>query len=384
MDRTRFLEACVTEAPSPCYVLWEDALRRNLEVLRSVKRCAGCRILLALKAFAAFRVFPLIREALDGTCASSPDEARLGQEEFGGEVHVYAPAYSDSDFAEILQWADCVVFNSGSQWQRFGHRTAGAPRPVKCGLRINPECSAAPVQRYDPCASRSRFGIRREDLEGLDLEGVTGFHFHTLCEQNADALERTLHAVEAKFGKWLPRVSWMNFGGGHHITREDYDVDRLCRLVRSFQERYRLDTVYLEPGEAVVLDAGVLVSTVLDVVYNEMPVVILDTSAACHMPDVLEMPYRPRVVGAGAPGERTWTCRLAGVSCLAGDIIGDYSFDRPLLPGDRVIFEDMAHYTMVKNTTFNGVRLPAIAMFGRYGLQVLRRFGYEEYRSRLG
>ncbi|MCX7590407.1 MAG: carboxynorspermidine decarboxylase [Kiritimatiellae bacterium] len=383
MDAEDFVKACREETPSPCYVVWEEALCRNLEVLRRVKDRTGCRILLALKAFAMFRVFPLLREVLDGTCASSVDEARLGREEFGGEVHVYAPAYSETDLNEILSLADHVTFNSFGQWHRFRRRVLSAPRPPRCGLRINPECSSAPVPLYDPCGRYSRLGIRRDEFAREGLDGVSGLLFHTLCEQNADALERTLRAVEEKFGEWLPGLQWINFGGGHHITREDYDVDLLCRLILSFRERHGVPLIYLEPGEAVALKAGVLVATVLDVVHNEMPIAILDTSAACHMPDVLEMPYRPRVVGAGEPGRLPHTCRLAGISCLAGDVIGDYSFEQPLRPGDRIVFEDMAHYTMVKNTTFNGVRLPSLAIYRNGHIEVVRSFSYEDYRSRL-
>ncbi|MGQ9662264.1 MAG: carboxynorspermidine decarboxylase [Kiritimatiellia bacterium] len=383
MERTDFIAACREQAPTPCYVVWEEALRANLAILAEVKKRTGCRVLLALKGFAMFSVFPLLRQVLDGTCASSPHEARLGREEFGGEVHVYAPAYSERNTAELLQLADHITFNSFGQWYRFrGQVLAKRPAPL-CGLRINPEYSTAPVPLYDPCARFSRLGIRRADFHGKDLEGITGLLFHTLCEQNADALEKTLQAVEEKFGEWLARMQWVNFGGGHHITRPDYDVDLLCRLVLSFRERYQVPTLYLEPGEAIALNAGVLVATVLDVVYNEMPIAILDTSAACHMPDVLEMPYRPRVVGAAEPGQLPYTFRLAGVSCLAGDVIGDYSFERPLQPGDRIIFEDMAHYTMVKNTTFNGVQLPSIAICRNNQIEVIRSFGYADYRNRL-
>jgi carboxynorspermidine decarboxylase len=259
-----------------------------------------------------------------------------------------------------------------------------APRPPACGLRINPEHSEAPVALYDPCARGSRLGIRHPQFKGESLEGLAGLNFHTLCEQNADALERTLAAVERNFSGYLEQVKWLNFGGGHHITRPDYDVDLLCRLIERTKGRHGVE-VYLEPGEAVALNAGVLVASVLDVIHNEVDIAVLDTSAAAHMPDVLEMPYRPAVAGAGKPGEKKHTCRLGGLTCLAGDVIGDYSFDQPLAPGDRVVLLDMAHYTMVKTTTFNGIQLPAIAWWREASgeVEVIRRFGYEEYKNRL-
>jgi carboxynorspermidine decarboxylase len=382
MDRESFIEVCIQQAPTPCYVVSEPLLRRNLDVLRSVKERTGCRILLALKGFAMFSVFPLIRKTLDGTCASSPDEARLGREEFGGEVHVYAAGFSNRDIEELLPLCDHYSFNSFDQWKRFRPLVEASGREVACGLRINPECSTGRVALYDPCARYSRLGVKREAFEGESLDGITGLHFHTLCEQNADALQQTLETVEKKFSDLIPGMRWMNFGGGHHITRADYDVELLCRLVKSFMERYGVQ-VYLEPGEAIALGTGVLVATVLDVINNEVDIAILDTSATCHMPDVLEMPYRPQIVGAGDPGRYSHTYRLAGLSCLAGDVIGDYSFQAPLKPGDKLVFEDMAHYTMVKNTTFNGVRLPSIAIYREGGLEVMRTFGYEDYRNRL-
>ena len=371
------------QVPTPCFVLDEAALRANLEVLARVREATGCKILLALKGFAMFSVFPIIRKALQGVCASSIDEARLGREEFGGEIQVYAPAYSAADVEELAKYADHVVFNSFAQWRRFGAMLAAQPRPIECGLRVNPEYSEVKVPLYDPCAPNSRLGIRRQDFEGHDLGGIAGLHFHCLCEQGADTLERTLAVVEEKFGEFFPGLKWVNFGGGHHITRPGYDVQRLCELVRRFKQRHGLE-VYLEPGEAVALNAGVLVASVLDIVNSGMEIAILDTSASAHMPDVLEMPYRPAVVGAGEPGEFPHTYRLGGLTCLAGDVIGDYSFPRPLAVGDRIVFLDMAHYTMVKTTTFNGVRLPSIAICRPNGeLEIVRRFGYEDYRDRL-
>lgn len=369
---------------TPCFIVQKDALRRNLDILAEVKKRTGCRILLALKGFAMFRVFPMLREVLDGTCASSPHEARLGFEEFGGEVHSFAAALSTADMDALLQTSDHITFNSFAQWQRFKPLLAAAPRHIECGLRINPGHSEAPVALYDPCAPRSRLGIVREAFDGESLEGITGLHFHTLCEQNADALERTLAAVTRQFDPFIRQMKWMNFGGGHHITRPDYNVDLLCRLISAFKEEYGVE-VYLEPGEAVALNAGVLASRVLDIVHNEIDIAILDTSAATHMPDVLEMPYRPEIEGAGKPGELPCDYRLAGVSCLAGDIIGDYSFPRPLQIGDILQFQDMAHYSMVKTTTFNGIQLPSIALFdsGQNCVTIVKEFGYDDFKHRL-
>ena len=369
--------------PSPCYVVDMGALRRNLALLDTVQREAGCDILLALKGFALFHVFPLLQETLRGTTASSLDEALLGRECFQGEVHVCAPAYRDRDAADIIRCADHMVFNSIAQFERFGPRaiTGG----VHCGLRLNPEHSEVETPAYDPCRPCSRLGITAANFPGRLPDGIEGLHFHTLCELGADALERTLAAVEAGFAPHLHAAAWVNFGGGHHITRKGYDLGKLIRLITSFRERYRVQ-VYLEPGEAIALYAGALVSTVLDVVDNGGRIAVLDTSASAHMPDVLEMPYRPVIAGAGMPGEHAFDIRLTGMTCLAGDEIGIYSFPAPLQPGDRVVFLDMAHYTMVKNTTFNGIRLPSIAVAdsGPGTLQVVRDFDYADFRSRLG
>ncbi len=373
-----------SKAPSPAYVVDEAALERNLALLDDVQRGAGCKIIMALKGFSMFSVFPLIRRTLCGAAASSLNEARLAREEFKGEVHVYAPAYRDDEFEQYLELADHIVFNSFSQWRRFRPAVRRARRRIRCGLRVNPEHSEVKVPLYDPCAKGSRLGITLDAFEPGELDGISGLHFHTLCELNADSLERTLPAVEARFGRWFDRLEWINFGGGHHITRDDYDRAKLADLVRDFRKRRQLE-VYLEPGEAIALNTGVLVASVLDIVRNDLNIAILDTSAAAHMPDVLEMPYRPRVLGAGEPGEREFTFRLAGLTCLAGDVIGDYSFDRPLSVGDRLVFLDMAHYTMVKNNTFNGVNLPAIALCDTRtgGLRVVRSFGYVDFRNRL-
>jgi len=369
---------------TPCWVVDLGQLRANLELLELVRRRTGAKILLALKGFATWCTFPLVRRYLDGVAASSPDEARLGREEFGREVHAYAPAYSPGDLEEILRHADHVVFNSLRQYRQFREFVRERAPRVECGLRVNPEHSEVKVALYDPCARHSRLGVTRSELGDAELPGLDGLHFHTLCEKDADALERTLAVVEDKFGPWLDRVRWVNFGGGHHITRPGYDLERLVRVVSEFRERRPVE-VYLEPGEAVALHAGVLVASVLDIVNNELPIAILDVSAAAHMPDVLEMPYRPPVVGARQPGEHPYTYRLAGLTCLAGDVVGDYSFPGELRVGDQVVFGDMAHYSMVKATTFNGVRLPSIATFDPEAgsLVLVRRFGYEDFRSRL-
>lgn len=368
--------------PSPCTIVDEAALRRNLAILDGVQRRTGCRILMALKGFAMFSLFPLIRETLRGVAASSVDEARLGREEFGKEVHIFSPGFREPDFSELLGYVDHVVFNSFTQWAAFGPEALR--RGKSCGLRVNPEHSEVAVPIYDPCGPASRLGVTRKNLRPEAMEGLSGLHFHTLCELNADALERTLPVFESKFGEFLRGMEWVNFGGGHHITRPDYDLDLLCRLITDFRERHPGLTVYLEPGEAIALNTGVLTATVVDLLENDMEIAILDTSAAAHMPDVLEMPYRPEVFGAGRPGEFPHTYRLGGPTCLAGDVIGDYSFPEPLEVGSRLFFLDMAHYTMVKSNTFNGVRLPAIAIRDLSGsIRVVRTFGYENYRNRL-
>jgi len=373
----------LTTVPTPCYVVDEPGLIRNLEVLNSVQKRTGCKIIMALKGFAMFGVFPLIRQHLWGVTASSLHEARLGYEEFGREVHVYAPAYKETEFEELLAYSNHLVFNSFSQWNRFKPLLNKARHRISCGIRVNPEHSEVKVALYDPCAPFSRLGVTRRNFQEEDLEGITGLHFHTLCELNADSLARTLKAFEDKFGEFIPRLKWINFGGVHHITRPDYDVDLLCQLIADFKKRHSVE-VYLEPGEAVVLNAGVLVASVLDLLHNQKDVAILDASAAAHTPDVLEMPYRPEIEGAGKPGDYDHNYRLGGLTCLAGDVFGDYSFPQPLEIGSRLVFTDMAHYTMVKNNTFNGVSLPAIAIRDARGqIRIVRQFGYEDYRNRL-
>jgi len=370
--------------PTPCFVLDETALKRNLKILASVQDRTGCRILLALKGFSMFSVFPMIRQTLHGVCVSSPHEARLGREEFGREVHTFAAAYSDEDMREIIPLSDHIVFNSFALWQRFRPMIDQAPRPIRCGIRINPAHSEVEVPIYDPCAPGSRLGVLAHQFQGQSLDDLSGLHFHTLCEKNADALARTLEKVEAQFEPYIRQMEWVNFGGGHHITRDDYDVDLLCRLINDFKEKYEV-AVYLEPGEAVALNAGVLVASVLDIVENDMRIAILDTSAATHMPDVLEMPYRPEIIGAGRPGEKPYSYRLAGLSCLAGDVIGDYSFEKLLAVGDKLVFCDMAHYSMVKTNTFNGIKLPSIAIYNADTdeFTIIRKFGYDDFKNRL-
>ena len=372
----------VSALETPCFVTDLGALAANLQLLASVQERADCTILLALKGFAQWSTFPLVRNYLRGATSSSVAEARLAREELGGEVHAYAPAYSDGEMRELVTLADHIVLNSPAQWRR--HRAAIERAGRSAGMRVNHEHQEAETALYDPAGACSRLGTTRANLRAEDLDGIDGLHFHSLCQNNSDALERAVAAFEEKFGDFIPRVKWVNFGGGHHITRPDYDVERLVRVVRAFRAKWRVP-VYLEPGEAVALGAGILVAQVMDTFENGMPIAILDTSATAHMPDVLEMPYRPIIVGAGEPGERPHTYRLGGMTCLAGDVIGDYSFDRPLAIGDKLVFLDMAHYTMVKTTTFNGVRLPSIATHDPATKQITvhRRFGYRDYRDRL-
>ena len=372
-----------TQAPSPSYVVDERLLTKNLEVLQSIQERTGAKILLALKGFSMHSVFPLVGKYLAGVTSSSLFEARLGYEKMGKEVHAYAPAYADSEFDELLQYTDHIVFNSHSQWNRFKEKVQNAGKKIDVGLRINPEYSEIETQLYNPCAPYSRFGITLDNFNPDELDGIDGLHFHTMCEQNSDTLKRTIKVVDEKFGEYIKKMKWINFGGGHHITRPDYDIETLVESILFIKEKYNVD-VYLEPGEAIALNTGYLVSTVLDIVHNGMDIAILDTSATCHMPDVLEMPYRPNIIDAGMPGDNEYTYRLGGMTCLAGDVIGDYSFKEPLKPGDKIVFCDMAHYTMVKNHMFNGVNLPSIASYNdEEGLKVVRQFVFEDYSNRL-
>ena len=365
---------------TPYYLIDENLLIKNLEILGEVKRRTGCKILLAQKAFACPYFYPLISKYLDGTTASGLFESRLGRETFGREVHVFSPAYGEDEFTEILGYVDHIVFNSLSQLEKYG-KTAKL-RGMDIGLRINPECSTQSGGLYDPCAVGSRMGVLAHDLKNSEPFYVDGLHFHTLCEQNSDALETTLKAVEDKFSDFFSGLKWVNFGGGHHITRDDYDIERLVRLINDFKEKYKVE-VYLEPGEAVVLNAGFLVAKVLDIVENGIKIAILDASAACHMPDVLEVPYTPKVVSAIDAGG--FSCRLSSNTCLAGDIIGDYRFEEPLKTGDEIIFTDMALYTFVKNNTFNGIPLPSLVAKKIDGsVEVIKEFSYSDFAGRLG
>jgi len=370
---------------TPCYVISEEVVERNCALLDTVQQRTGAKILLALKAFSLPALFPLISKTLHGVCASGPIEARMGREEFGREVHTYAPAYSVAQMERVIRYSDHILFNSLSQWHLFRDRIHAAGCGIEIGLRVNPGHSEVATDLYNPCLPGSRFGLQVENLKDVNLDGIDGLHFHALCEQNADVLGRVLTSFERLYQEYIPRMRWINFGGGHHITREDYDCDLLCSLISGFRNKYNGIEVYLEPGEAVVLNAGVFVTTVLDIIDHDVKTAIVDSSAETHMPDVLAMPYRPEIVGAKMPGSLPYTYRLGGISCLAGDVIGDYSFSAPLKTGDRLVFLDMALYSFVKNTTFNGVELPSLITFNRFSdtVSVVRRFGYEDYKNRL-
>lgn len=367
---------------TPYFVVDESLLIKNLEILKSVCDRAGCKILLAQKAFSMYRTYPLISRYLYGTTASGLHEARLGKEEFPGETHVFSPAYREDEFEELLTYADHFVFNSPRQVEKFGIRAKKAGKQI--GLRINPQCSTQEGHEiYDPCADGSRLGTTLANFDPKQVEILDGLHFHTLCEQNSDDLETTVIEFEKKFGKYLHSMKWLNLGGGHHITRKDYDIEKLINIVKGLKKKYNVE-FYLEPGEAVVLNAGFLVTSVMETFNNVIDVAIVDTSAACHMPDVIEMPYRPPLYNSGESGEKKYTYRLGGPTCLAGDVIGDYSFDEPLKEGDKLIFEDMALYTMVKTNTFNGMKLPSIVYRKKDGrFELVRSFGYEDFKSRL-
>lgn len=371
----------IENVPTPSYVIDEGQLRKNLEILKSVEERTGAHILLAQKAFSNYKFYPLIGEYISGATASGLFEARLAYEEMHGENHIFSPAYKDDEFGEILDICDHIVFNSFSQWKKF--RKRALEHGGSFGLRINPERSTQEHGIYDPCAFGSRLGITIANFEPDELEGISGLHFHTLCEQNSDDLAATLAAVEEKFGKYLYDMEWLNFGGGHHITRSDYDVELLVSEINRIRQKYDVE-VYLEPGEAVALNAGYLMTTVCEIVDNGIKTAILDTSAACHMPDVLEMPYRPPLKDGYETGEKPFTYRLSSLTCLAGDIIGDYSFEKPLNIGDRLMFCDMAIYTMVKNNTFNGMVLPSIYKMAENGdISLIREFGYSDFKNRL-
>ena len=381
MDFESLFDIPIDDLHTPCYLTDARLLQKNTALLKQIQQRTGCKILLAQKAFSMFSAYPLIRDDLAGTTASGLFEAKLGREHFGKEVHVFSPAYTQEDFTQLLELCDHIVFNSFGQWKKYRQQVQDATRNISCGIRINPGYAEVETDLYNPCISGSRMGVPLEQMED-DFAGLDGIHFHTMCEQNSDVLERTLDHMLPQFDKWLKRCKWVNFGGGHHITRPDYDVERLVRCIERGRDTYGVQ-VYLEPGEAVALNAGYLVATVLDVVHNGMDIAILDASAACHMPDVLEMPYRPHILYSGTAGEKAYTYRLAGNTCLAGDVIGDYSFDHQLQAGEKLVFCDMAIYSMVKNNTFNGVPLPDIALYQNGHIDLVKRFGYADFEGRL-
>ncbi len=381
-DKYKIYAPVFNAVPTPSYVVIEDLLCKNLAILRDLQQTTGARILLAQKAFSMFFFYPLITDYLAGAAASGLFEARLAHEEMPEkENHVFSPAFTTADMKKIVKIADHIIFNSFTQWKKYA--TLALQYGCICGIRINPEHSTQKHAIYDPCSPGSRLGVKCSDFQHEKLEGLTGLHFHTLCEQGAEPLAQTLEVIEKKFGAWLPTMKWINFGGGHHITREGYNIELLKQCIKKMQKKYGLQ-VYMEPGEAIALDTGFLVAEVLEIVKNDTPVAILDTSAACHMPDVIEMPYRPPVLGASEPGKKPFTYTLAGPTCLAGDVIGTYSFDAPLAIGSRIVLGDMAIYTMVKNNTFNGMPLPAIVAANAKGAwQIVRRFSYEDFKMRL-
>ena len=394
MAKNKYIDIDITNLPTPSFLVDERLLKRNLKILKDVKDRTGCKILLAQKGFSMFYFYPLIGHYLDGTTASSLFEAKLGYEEMEKkftkkklETHIFNPSYRDDEFDEILDITNHIVFNSFAQWNKFKGRVQekikATGKHISCGLRVNPEFSEVETEIYNPAGRYSRFGVTIENFKEDELEGLEGLHFHALCEQNSDALENVLKVFEEKFGKYLHGMTWVNFGGGHHVTRKDYDIEKLIKCINHIKETYNVQ-VYLEPGEAVALNTGFLVSEVLDITKNEMDILLLDTSVSCHMPDVIEMPYRPFIFGSGLPNEKKYTYRLGGPTCLAGDIVGDYSFDEPVKVGDKLIFTDMAHYSMVKTNTFNGINLPSIAVYTeKDGLKVIRTFKYEDFKNRL-
>ena len=378
----------LSRVETPAYVVDLGLLKQNLEKLAMVQREAGVTILLALKGFSMFSTFGLVKQYLGGCCASGLHEALLAHEEFGKEVHVYAPFFKDEEMRQILPIADHISFNSIAQWKKFRPMIEAAKakgRAPSPGLRVNPEHGEVEVDLYNPCSPGCRLGTRADSIHPDDLEGLEGLHFHALCEQGSDVLERVLGAVEKRFPKFIEQAKWINMGGGHHISRKDYDVERLIKLLRIFKQRWGKEHVYLEPGEAIALNTGYLIASVQDIVPSDVPTAILDVSATAHMPDTLEMPYRPHIIGAGWPKDFPHRYKLGGPTCLAGDVINEYSFPEPLKIGQKLVFTDMAHYTMVKTTTFNGVPHPDIDLYDPETdeLRVVRRFGYEDFKRKL-
>lgn len=367
---------------TPAYVVDERLLERNLQILKDVQDRSGAKILLALKGFSMFSEFPLISKYLKGVTASGINEALLGRKHMNQEVHIYSPAYKQDEIETIAKNCDHVVFNSSKQIKLYMESFAKYNPSLEFGIRVNPEYSEVATEIYNPCAPFSRLGSKLSSIDTADFDRLDGIHFHTMCEQGADTLERTISVVEEKFGKYLHQMKWLNFGGGHHITRPDYDVDKLVEIILRIRKKYDLE-VYLEPGEAVALNTGYMVASVLDIVENDMNIAIIDASAACHMPDVIEMPYRPEVVNMPEGPQYPHKYRFGGATCLAGDIIGDYAFEQPLHMNDKLVFGDMAHYTMVKNNTFNGINLPSIAVMNDDGIKVIKRFGYDDFEGRL-
>jgi carboxynorspermidine decarboxylase len=398
-DSEKFIEPWVTEegwkaedfkkVPTPCYVVSEAHLEKNFKILNQVEKDTGVRVLMALKGFSMFSTFPLAKKYLSGSEASSVNEARLGREKFGKEMHVFSPSYTKENLKEYLKYADHLVFNSFSQWDAFKDvikkHNKNAKKKVSCGMRVNLEHSEAEVSMYNPSAPHSHFGVTIKEFQKDNLTELEGLHFHNLCELDADALVRSLKVFEEKFGKFLPAMKWVNFGGGHHVTRDSYNLELLKKTLIDFKSRYPHLTVYMEPGEATALNAGVLVGSVVDILRNEMDIAVLDISPTCHMPDVLEIPYLPRIIGVDFAKEGSKNVyRLVGPTCLTGDVIGDYSFKNPLKIGDKVVFLNMAIYTMVKNNTFNGVDLPSIAIQDKKGkIKIIKKFGYKDFKERL-
>jgi len=374
----------LNQLPSPCWLLEEKRLKENLEILKNIKDKTGVKILLALKGYALWKSFYLVKEYLDGCCASGLNEAKLAYEEFGKEVSTYSPAFKESEIEEIAKISSHLTFNSMTQLNKFSNIAKKYNSDISIGVRVNPQTSVAPVELYNPCGVYSRLGVTKDKFDEKALEQIDGLHFHALCEESSESLEVVLNAFEEQFGEYLNRLKWVNFGGGHHITKKGYNTEHLIKLINDFKAKYPHLQIYLEPGEAIGWETGVLVATVLDIVENGIKIAILDTSAEAHMPDTIIMPYRAEVRDAKEANVLPYTYRLAGNTCLAGDIMGDYSFKEPLKVGDKIIFEDQMHYTMVKATTFNGINLPSIAILKENGeVEVVREFGYEDFKCRL-